>query len=137
MKERNLLYYITAIVASVLFILAIAIRFFGFFKFNAYQYADIILPDYYYYIFPVILLWLAWYLEDEALLLIGSSFYIIFFGIHVESIGVLTGTPYVISRYAPIVKTIYLVGFILILSVIGFGFFDPIKKRLCAHKSAK
>jgi len=137
MKERNLLYFITAVVASILLVLAIAIRFFGFFKFNAYQYGDVILLDYYYYIFPVALLWLAWYFEDETLILIGSSFYVVFFALHVENIGLLSGTPYVISRYAPIVKTIYMVGLLLIVAVIGFGFFDPIKKRFCQLKAVK
>ncbi len=134
MKERNLSYFVTAVVASILLIMAIVIRFFGFFSYNTYEYSGFVLVDYYYFIFPVALLWLAWYFEEETLVLISTSLYVIFFGLHVENIGVLTGTPYVISRFAPIVKTVYLLGFLLMLGTIVTGFYSPIKKRFSALK---
>lgn len=134
MKERNILYFITATIASILFIMAIVIRLFAFFRYNAYEYASIILLDYYYFLFPVVLLWLAWFFEEESFELIGSAIFIVFFALHTENIRVLTGTPYVISRFAPIVRTVYMLGFLLMLGTIITGFFDPIKKRFDALK---
>ncbi len=132
MKERNLLYFITAVVSSILLVLAIVIRFFPFFGYNDYQYAAIVLPDYYYYIFPVALLWLAWIFDEELFVLIGSGLFIVFFGLHVENIRMLVDVPYIISRFRPLVKTIYMLGLLLMVGTIVTGFFDPIKKRLDA-----
>lgn len=132
MKERNNLYFITAVVASILLVMAIVIRFFDFFSFNAFEYAPLVLPDYFYYLIPVALLWFAWYVEDEAFELIGTAMFVIFFALHIENIRLLTGTPYIISRYAPIVRTVYMLGFLLMLGTIVSGFYAPIKKRILA-----
>lgn len=129
MKERNNTYFITAIVASILFVMAIVIRFFAFYSFNAYEYADLVLPDYYYYIIPLALLWFAWYFEEELFDLLGTIMFAVFFMIHLENIGVLVGTPWIISSYAPMVKTVYMLGFLLFIGIIVAGFFDPLKKR--------
>ena len=134
MKERNIPYFITAVVASILFVMAIVIRFFAFYRFNAYEYAAFVLPDYYYFIFPVVLLWLAWFFEDEKFELIGTALFIVFFALHAENAGVLTGSPWIISSYAPIVKTVYMLGLLLMLGTIVAGFYDPVKKRFSALK---
>ncbi len=130
MKERNILYFITAVISSILLVMSIVIRFFAFFKYNGFLYAAFTLPDYYYFIFPVVLLWVAWFFEEETFELVGTSLFIIIFSLHLENIGVLTGTPYVTSSFAPTVKTVYMLGFLLLLGTIISGFYDPIKKRI-------
>ncbi len=127
MKDRNILYFITAIIASILLVMSIVIRFFKFFQ--EPDYADIVLLDYYYYIIPVAILWFGWYFEDETMVLISASLFAVFAALHIEHIGVLVNSPYVTSNFAPTVKTIYLLGLVLMVATSVAGFFGPIKKR--------
>ena len=135
MKERNILYFITAVLASILFLMSIIIRFFPAYRFQAFEYADVILLDYYYFIVPVLLLWLGWYFEDELFIVLSSTVFVVFFVLHLENFGVLSNSPYIISTYAPTVKTVYMLGLLLMAGTIVTGFFEPIKKHFCSLKT--
>ncbi len=118
MKERNLLVFIAALIASILFIVSIVVRFFRWYEFNG-DYASI---STYYLIIPVILLWLGWFLDDMKSVVAASVLLSVCMYFHVENIGVLSGTPLLVSTYAPAIKTTYVLNLVLVIATVVIGF---------------
>ncbi|MBU1093294.1 MAG: hypothetical protein KKH01_02400 [Firmicutes bacterium] len=126
MKERSLLYFITAVTASVLFLVSIIIRSLDWF--GSYGYA--VMPTMYELFIPVVLLWVGWYFQNKGFLLSASVLVAVLFGQHFNYTGVLNGDIFILSTYAPMVKTVYVLGFILLLSVTGIGFYSYLKMHI-------
>ncbi|PKK93817.1 MAG: hypothetical protein CVV61_02690 [Tenericutes bacterium HGW-Tenericutes-6] len=124
MKERNLLYFITAVTATLFLIIQIIIRFMPWFN----LYGIVALLPLHHSIIPVIVLWLAWYFEEKGLLLTSTAIFTVLLGLHMNNSGILSGTPYVISQYAPMVRTVYVLGFLVLLGTVGIGYYSYLKK---------
>jgi len=120
MEERNLLVFIAALVASVLLLMSIVIRFFVWFDVNDYGYYAMVST--YYFIIPVAVLWLGWFLNDIKSVVIASVLMSVNLYFHLDHIGILTGTPLLVSSYAPAVKTTYVLGLLLMVATIVIGF---------------
>ena len=119
MKERNLLYFITALTVTILLILSLVIRATPWFR----AYGTFAMPPFYYFLIPTIILWLGWFFEQKNFLLAATILLAVFFGIHLDSSGVLNGGIHVISSQAPIVRTVYVLTLMLITGAAGLGFF--------------
>lgn len=124
MKERNLLYFITAVTATLFLIIQLIIRLMPWFN----MYGVVALLPLHHAIIPVIVLWLAWYFEDKGLLLASTVVFTVLLGLHMNNSGILNGNPYVISQYAPMVRTVYVLGFLVLLGTVGLGYFSYLKK---------
>ena len=119
MKERNLLVFIAALVVSILLLLSLFVRLFDWFDVNSYgQYATV---STHFYILPVIIIWLGWFLEDKKSVLIASALMAVNLYFHLENLGVLSGDPILVTAYAPAIKTTYVLTLILIVAAIGIG----------------
>lgn len=133
MKERNLLYFITALVASILLLISILSRAFVWFDLN--NYGQLAIPTIHYLIIPVALLWVGWYFENNGFLLAAGVIFSILFGLHLDNFGILNGVPYIISRYAPIVKTSYVLTLFLMVGTAVLAFIThmmaslPVKEK--------
>ncbi len=120
MKERNLLVFIAALVTSMLLVVSIFVRLFVWFDMNDYgQFASI---SYYTLIIPTALLWLGWYLNDLKSAAFSSVLLTVCLYFHLENIGVLSGTPILVSTYAPAIKTTYVLNLILVVAGVVLGF---------------
>jgi hypothetical protein len=119
MKERSLLYFVTAVVATLFLVVAIIIRLFPWFN----LYGNVVLPQLHKLIIPVALLWVGWYFENKSFLLSSSIIFAVLLGFHMDYSGLLNGGIFVVSTYAPMVRTVYVLGFLLQLAVVGLGFF--------------
>lgn len=120
MKERNLLVFITAVVASILLLMSIFVRFFNWFDVNNYgSYASL---STYFYILPVALLWLGWFIDDIKSVFAASLLMVVNLYFHLENISVLSGDPVLVSSYAPAIKTTYVLTLILIVVTAAIGF---------------
>lgn len=119
MKERSLLYFITAVVATILFIVAVIVRFLDWFP----NYGLYVLPAIHKLLIPVVLLWIGWYFENKGFLLASSILISVLFMFQLDYAGILNGRIYVISSLAPIVRTTFVLGFMLSLGSIALGFY--------------
>jgi hypothetical protein len=119
MKERSLLYFITAVVATVLFIVAFIVRFLDWFP----LYGVLVIPGMHKLFFPLVLLWVGYYFENKGFLLAATTIITVFFGFQMDYAGILSGTPHVLSSLAPIVRTTYVLGFMLMAASVVLGFF--------------
>lgn len=128
MKERNLLYFITALVASILLLISILARTQDWFKINGY--GQLAIPTIHYLIIPVILLWVGWYFENNGFLLAAAVILSVLFGLHLDNFGLLNNKIYIVSRYAPGVKTAYVLSLLLSLGSVSLAFFTYIKASL-------
>lgn len=128
MKERNLLYFITALVASILLLISILIRTQSWFNIN--DYGILAVPTIHYLLIPVALLWVGWYFENQGFLLSAAIILSVIFALHVDNIGLLSNEPYIISRYAPAVKTAFVLSSILTLASAALAFYTYIKEQL-------
>jgi|GEM_PF-768200 len=128
MKERNLLYFITALVASILLLVSILARTQDWYNLN--NYGELAVPTIHYLIIPVILFWLAWFFEDKGVLLSAAVILAIIFGLHLDHSGLLNNNPYVISRYAPAVKTAYVLSLVLSLASVVLAFFTYLQNDI-------
>ena len=126
MKERNILYFISAVVASVLFIVALIPRFFPWF----YLYGDFVVPPLYALFIPLAILWLSWFFENRGFFLSAAVIHVVVIIMHLGNVGLLNGDIYVVSAYAPMVRTIYTLTFILLAGIIVFGFYTYLKEDL-------
>ncbi|AUD65676.1 hypothetical protein BK011_08260 [Tenericutes bacterium MZ-XQ] len=127
MKERNLLFFITALVASILLLVSILARTQSWYNLN--NYGELAVPTIHYLVIPVILFWLAWYFEDKGTLLSGAVILAIVFALHLDHSGILNNDPYVISRYAPAVKTAYVLSLMLTLASVVLAFFTHLQNN--------
>jgi hypothetical protein len=128
MKERNLLYFITALVASILLLVSILVRTQAWFNIN--NYGVLAVPTIHYLLIPVILLWIGWYFENKGFLLSAAIILSVVFALHLDHSGLLNNVPYIVSRYAPAVKTSYVLSLILTLGSVGLAFFTYIKEEI-------
>ncbi len=126
MKERSLLYFITAVIATILFLVSIIIRSFDWFS----TYGEHVMPIMYALFIPVVLLWIGWYFQNNGFLLAASIIVAVLIGQQFVSVGVLNGDPFVPSLYAPMVKTVYVLGLILMFGTSGIGFYSYLKLNL-------
>ncbi len=126
MKERSLLYFITAVIASILFLVSIIIRSFDWF--STYGYA--VMPTMYALFIPVVLLWVGWYFQNKGFLLSASIFVAVLLGLQFNTVGVINGDIFVLSTYAPMVKTSFVLGIILMLATSGIGFYVYLRMHL-------
>ncbi len=128
MKERNLLYFITALVASILLLISILVRTQTWFSMN--DYGLLAVPTIHYLLIPVALLWVGWYFENNGFLLASAVMFSVIFGLHIDHVGILNNDPYIISRYAPAVKTAFVLTSILTLTSAILAFFTYLKDSL-------
>lgn len=128
MKERNLLYFITALVASILLLISILIRTQEWFSIN--NYGTLAVPTIHYLLLPVALLWVGWYFENNGFLLAAAILFSVIFGLHLDNYGLLNNNPYVVSRFAPAVKTSFVLSILLSLGTAVLGFFTYMKETL-------
>ena len=128
MKERNLLYFITALVASILLLLSILVRTQPWFNIN--DYGQIAVPTIHYLIIPVILIWVGWYFEDKGFLLASAILFSVIFALHLDNSGLLNNNPYLVSRYAPAIKTAFVLSVVLTFASAGLAYFTYIKESL-------
>jgi hypothetical protein len=128
MKERNLLYFITALVASILLLISILARTQAWFNIN--DYGTLAIPTIHYLLIPVALLWVGWYFENDGLLLSSAVILSIILGFHLDNFGLLNNDPYIVSRYAPMVKTVFVLGILLNLGTVVLAFFTYVKSSL-------
>jgi len=131
MKERSLLYFITAVVSSVLFLVALLIRTQPWFI----MYGSHALPSLYTLFIPVVLLWIGWYFQNKGFLLSASIFLSVILTMFWDkSAGVLNGDIHVISAYAPGVKTAFVLGSMLMIGTFALGFYTYMKSELEKEK---
>ena len=123
MKERSILYFITAVTATILFLVSIIVRSFDWYT----TYGQYVMPVMYALFFPVVLLWVGWYFQNKGYLLAASVIVAVLIGQQFESVGVLNGVIFVSGLYAPMVKTTFVLGLILMLATSGIGFYSYLK----------
>ena len=126
MKERNLLYFTTATVVSILFLVSIILRFNDWHSLHAY-----VIPTFHKMIIPIALIWLAWYFKNNGFFLASLIILVILFGNHLSHAGVLDdgNTDYfVLMTYKPVVRTAYVISALLYTAAIGLGFFSYFKE---------
>ena len=76
------------------------------------------------------LLWVGWYFENNGFLLASAILFSVIFGLHLDHVGLLNNDPYVVSRYAPTVKTAYVLSLLLTLGSAVLGYVTYIKDTL-------
>lgn len=133
MKDRSQLYFITALIVSILLILSFVVRAFVWFP----NYGEYVIPPFMYFLVPTILIWMGWYFEDHGFLLATSIILVFLFGIHLESSGVLNGVIPVISSRAPMVRTFYVLTFVLLVGSFGIGFATYFILNRNSHKQGQ
>lgn len=119
MKERSLLYFITAVVATVLFLVSILITTQRWFD----TYGVMVLPSWYMFLVPVILLWVGWFFEVKGYLLAASIILSIMLAGQFDYTSLVNGSQFVPSLYAPMVKTVYVLGLMLLIGSTGLGYY--------------
>ncbi|MDO9630161.1 MAG: hypothetical protein Q7I99_09710, partial [Acholeplasmataceae bacterium] len=93
------------------------------------------LPSIYTLFIPVVLLWVGWYFQNKGFLLSASIFLSVVLTMFWDkSAGVLNGDIHVISAYAPGVKTVFVLGSMLIIGTFVMGYFIYIKSDLDKEK---
>jgi hypothetical protein len=123
MKERSLLYFITAVIATTLFLVSIIVQSFDWYT----TYGKFVMPSMYALFIPVVLLWVGWYFQNKGFLLASSVIVAVLIGQQFESVGVLNGAIFVSGLYAPMVKTTFVLGLILTFASSGLGFYTYLK----------
>ena len=123
MKERNLFYFITAVVLSTLCLLSLFVRAQIWFP----TYGNLVVPTFHKLLIPLILIWVGWYFENKGFLLSSIIITSLFFGIQLDTFSILSGDPFVPQLYAPLVRTSYVLSALLLLATSGLGFFTYFK----------
>jgi hypothetical protein len=126
MKERNLLYFTTATVVSILFLVSLILRFNDWH--SLYPYA---IPAIHQMVIPLILVWLGWYFKNNGFILASLIIIVILFGNHLSHAGVLDDGNldyFVLMTYKPAVRTAYVISTLLYAAGIGLGFFSYYKE---------
>ncbi len=125
MRERSLLYFISAVVASVLFILSIFANFYDWFN---NDYVLLAAPALHKMIIPLALLWIGWYFDHDGLSLSSLVIFTILFGFFLDNFGVLYSPSsenfiYVFVNNAALVKTMIVLSIMLFVGLLGFGYY--------------
>ncbi|MBE0701252.1 MAG: hypothetical protein IH571_06155 [Acholeplasmataceae bacterium] len=124
MKERSLLYFITALIASILLLMSIVIRTQLWFA----SYGSDAIPSIHKLLIPVALLWVGWYFGNKGFLLAATIIITVLFSFQLDFAGLLNDSFLPILQ-APAIKTTFVLGFILMLANIGFGYFTYFKLK--------
>lgn len=130
MKEKSLLYFISATAITLLFILTIILSFS-----NWYEQFGYVLPRLYITIFPLALIWLAWYFNHHGFALASLLLLIMIIGNQFGFAQVLNSQSieyFVPSRFAPIVRTSYLTSTLILgITIIftGYEYFNQTKEK--------
>jgi len=120
MENRNNLVFMTAVATSILLLISIFIRLFVWYDVNNYgSFASL---STYFYIVPVALFWIGWYLNDIKSVFAASLLMVVNLYFHLENVSVLSGDPVLVSSYAPAIKTTYVLTLILIVAIAALGF---------------
>jgi hypothetical protein len=120
MKERSLLYFIAATLTTLLFLLAIIFRFSDWYADYGY-----VLPTIHKIIFPVALLWLAWYFRNNGFALAAGIILTVSLGTHFGFAAVLNSQSiefFVPRIYGPMVRTSYLIHGLILTGTVVFTF---------------
>ncbi len=127
MKDRSILYFMTTLVVTILAIISLIVSFAPW----APAYQSDIIPAFYVLLIPSIILWIGWLIEDRGFLLSATTILSLLFITHLEEISILGKDVFLTPQYAPIVRTIYVVTFGLLLasSVLGFITSTYLKKK--------
>ena len=127
MKERSLLHFMASSVISILTLISFIVMFATWSK----AYADDIIPAFYVLLIPTLILWFGWYINDRSFLLAGSTIITMLFILHLNTISILSNDIFITPQYAPIVRTIYVLSFGLLLGsgILGFVSAYYIKKH--------
>jgi len=124
MKERDLLYFVTALITSVLFLASIFIRTQSWFN----LYGVYTIPTLHKILFPLVIVWVGWYFESKGLLLSSVILVAVLLMFQLDHYNILTNIdPYVTSHLAPIVKTLYVLGIMLMTTITSLGLFTYFK----------
>ena len=127
MKERHLFFFITAVSFSTLVILSLLVRSFIWFS----SYGHLVMPSTHHLLIPLVLVWLAWYFEDKLSLISACVMIAVLFGFHLDGYLVLSGTPFIPSVYAPMVRTVYVLVAMLLLSTVVLGYVTHFLTKGC------
>lgn len=119
MKERNILYFSTTLLLTVLTLISFVVSFLPW----AQAYGDKIIPKFYILLIPTIVLWFGWFLEDKGFLLSASAVLTILFFEQIYKSEILSKDVFITPQYAPIVKTVYVVTFAVLLAAIILSYF--------------
>jgi hypothetical protein len=125
MKERSLLYFISAVVASMLLILSIFANFYNWFDID---YVSLAAPELHKMIIPVALLWLGWFFSHDGLSLASLIIFTVLFGFFLDNFGVLYSPAsdhfiYVFVNNGALVKTMLVLSVMLFTGLLGFGYY--------------
>lgn len=123
MKERNLFYFITAVVLSTLVLLSLFVRIQVWFP----TYGDHVIPSLNKLLIPLILIWVGWVFENKGFLLASAIVTTVLFGFHLDTFSILSGDPFVPTLYVPLVRTSYVLAALLLLATSGLGFYTYLK----------
>lgn len=114
MKERNILYFSTTLLITVLTIISFIVSFLPW----APAYSNEVIPKYYILLIPTIILWFGWFLEDKGFLLSASAVIVVLFLEHLKNNKILSNDIFITPQYAPIVKTVYVVSFAVLIAAV-------------------
>lgn len=120
MKERNQLYFITAIIVTLIFLFAILLRGIEWF----HIYGDDVAPSVYELLIPCILLWVGWYFRNIGFLLAASIIMSLLIGLHFDSIGILSGDIFLVRMYEVEVKTAFVFTLLLMIPATVIGYYS-------------
>jgi hypothetical protein len=127
MKERSLLVFITAVTVSLLFIASLVVRSFIWrdvtIDLSLPSYGVMVIPAYAKLFILVALYWIAWYFEERGFLLAATILMTALFMTHFDYSGLIGGSIFIPSAYAPMVKTSYVFSFLLMAISIVLGFY--------------
>jgi hypothetical protein len=124
MKERDLLYFVTALITSVLFLVSLLVRTQSWFN----NYGVYTMPVMVKVLIPLIIIWVGWFFESKGLLLSSVILVTVLLMFQLDHYNILTNrAPFVSSSLAPVVKTLYVLGIMLMTSIAGLGLFTYFK----------
>lgn len=132
MKDRSLLYFITAVLVSVLFLVSLLIRTQLWFNAFASNQADMqAMPTTFKLLLPLVLVWVGWYFNNKNFLLASTILMTVLFMLHLNHAVIVTDTLWIPIDHAPAIRTTYVVSFVLILASVGLGYYAHFMLGCC------
>lgn len=130
MKERNLLYFVSAVILTVFFLLSLIARTQEWFRF----YGNQAIPPYYQLILPLILIWGGWFFDLKRIVDFVVAIVLVMFTFHLVSVVGVIGSTAMPSGYAPMVKTYALMSLIIMIGFVVVALFEDIKNAVVSLK---
>ncbi|TVP85390.1 MAG: hypothetical protein EA375_04620 [Acholeplasmataceae bacterium] len=132
MKERSLLYFITAVLVSVIFLISLLIRTQLWFNAFASNQADMqAMPQTLKLLLPLMLIWVGWYFNNRHFLLASTILMTVLFMFHLNHGIIVTDTLFIPIDHAPAIRTTYVISFVLILASVGLGYYSHFLLGCC------